>query len=242
MKTISLICLSILFFSFTRNSSLNEEYSKIIFNGKTLYISKYEVSNGNYYQFLDDIKYDGKLLTKARVYSQNWKDVEDFSIAFKDYYFGNEAYSNYPVVNISHEAAALYCTWLSKKMSEELNTTVIARLPTKEEWIYAAKATNTNALYTWTDNQISEKIAKEYANFTEEEKQNIITAPVDAYKANAIGLHNCSGNVAEMIQTEGIALGGDWSSTLSELAIDNSEKTYTSANPYTGFRVILEIK
>ena len=241
MKSIQFICLSLLFFSFTEKNSLKREFSEIEMNGKTLYIAKYEVSNGLYYKFLNDIKHDGKTLTKARVYSENWNNVLENPQPYIDTYFGEEDYFNYPVVNISHEGARLYCAWLSEKLSLQLNKNVIARLPTQEEWMFAAQAGQSEAIYGWDGTELEDKTGY-LGNFkTNDSTDKSITAPITAYNANQLGLYNCSGNVAEMIQTKNISMGGSWATLEEDITLSQSAQDYSKANPQTGFRVILEI-
>lgn len=244
MKNLFLLFIATIFlFAFTESVNLKKDYSVFEINGKTLYIAKYEVSNGEYYSFLNDIKHDGKKLTIARVYSNNWLTELENGAPFEAHYFGNESYFNYPVVNINKEGAELYCNWLSEKLSTELGKKIIARLPTQEEWLYAAKGGDEHALYGWKGNQLSNKEGNLFANYKKDDSEsNAITAPVDAFKANQLGLYNCSGNVAEMIQTENISMGGSWATLQEDIALSKSAKDYNKANPFTGFRIVLEIE
>ncbi len=112
-----------------------------------------------------------------------------------------------PVVRISWREAAGYADWLSGK------TGLRFRLPTEAEWEYAARAGETTSRY-WRDDP---KQACNYANIYDEtarrvksfswanypcEDGQVVAAPVGRYAANAFGLFDMLGNVAEWTCSE----------------------------------------
>jgi len=112
-----------------------------------------------------------------------------------------------PVVRVSWQEAVAYADWLSKK------TDLRYRLPTEAEWEYAARAGQTNSRY-WGDDpnqacryaNIYDETARKakpfnWANYPCEDKQ-AAAAPVGQYAANAFGLYDMLGNVAEWTCSE----------------------------------------
>ena len=112
-----------------------------------------------------------------------------------------------PVVRASWQEAVAYANWLSGK------TGLRFRLPTEAEWEYAARAGKTISR-TWGDesNQacryanIYDETARKtkplnWANYPCEDGQ-VAAAPVGQYAANAFGLYDMLGNVAEWTCSE----------------------------------------
>ena len=70
------------------------------------------------------------------------------------------------------------------------------------------------------------------------------TAPVNSYWENGYGLYNMAGNVAEMVQEEGVTCGGSWRDP--GYYLQNHVRQYyegeNSASSKRGFRVIMVVK
>jgi len=179
---------------------------------------------------------------------------------FDVHYSSHEAYSNYPVVNISFEAAKLYCKWLTDNDESKKYT---YRLPTKMEWIYAAKGGLALNPYSWGTGFLRDKknqprcnyksIGDEFIHTDNDENYSVIleyspdhnsteiTTPIESYSRNDYGLYNMCGNVAEMIEKEGVAMGGSWNSTGYDVRVV-SEYEYETPTPFVGFRPVRVLK
>ncbi|UTW62782.1 SUMF1/EgtB/PvdO family nonheme iron enzyme [bacterium SCSIO 12741] len=142
-------------------------------------------------------------------------------------YFSHEAYDNYPINNISREGAELYCEWLNEEIQKRYQIeTHPVRLPTQEEWIYAASAGGAQFPYPWGGPYCRNAKGCYLANFkpgpdTSAEcvgaqtldgiytdslevdsysaDGGFFTVPVQSYAPNQFGLYCMSGNVAEMV-------------------------------------------
>ena len=72
--------------------------------------------------------------------------------------------------------------------------------------------------------------------------QYLVTAPVNAFIATGAGLHNLSGNVAEMMAEKGRTKGGSWGGSGYYLRIDaEDEFEGFTTSPYVGFRYVMEV-
>lgn len=238
---------------------------------ENLYASKYEVSNDFYRYFEKEIRKSKKTedLNFVIPDTNNWKSKLAYNEPYVQYYYRHPAYNNYPMVNISHEAAVLFCKWLT----EQYNTNpkrkfkkVIFRLPTLKEWEYAAKGGIDESPYPWgvslfengnyqcnfrrigAENIIFDSISNSYKVV---QLENIgiagslndnadITAPVNAYFQNGYGLYNMSGNVKEMIDVKGVAKGGGWRSPGGDVMI-KSVSYYKNSETDLGFRYFMEV-
>ena len=133
------------------------------------HINKYEVSNAQYLEFIRDIKLrDTVLYRKMQPDTSVWR-VKDMSLeVMSDYYFRHPAYANYPVVGIRHDQALAYCEWLSDKYNREPKRKfkrVHFRLPTANEWTFAAMGGDSEAVFPWKGKGLQTIDGKWMANF-----------------------------------------------------------------------------
>ena len=117
------------------------------------FISKYEVTNEQYNAFLQDLRYTKETdkLKIASIDSNQWVKEYRYCEPFKVHYHSHPAYNKYPVVNISYDAAVLYCEWLTEKINREYEGDYIfqCRLPQRKEWMRAAIGNESPKPYTW---------------------------------------------------------------------------------------------
>lgn len=251
LSKLALLIVIILSFAF---SSINKSPNRFLKNegfeliqsaGSTdYYISATEITNKQYLLFLNDLKAanNTKDLAIAMVDSLQWQNEFSYNAPYTNYYFRHIAYENYPVVNISYDAAILYCNWLQLKYQKS-GYDVIVRLPTEAEWINAAKGGNANNIYGWDGNDLTDKKGNYLCNFAVQDSTNDILTPVKSFKPNKLGLYNMSGNVAEMLSIKGAHKGGSWNNAIELLKIDAVDP-YTGISsplPTIGFRPLIEL-
>ena len=94
---------------------------------------------------------------------------------------------NRPVINVNWNEAVAYAKWLSEKTGKHF------RLPTEQEWEYAARA-GTTTDYPW-GNSIGSNNAN--CDGCGSQWDNKKTAPVGSFRANQFGLYDMHGNVEE---------------------------------------------
>jgi hypothetical protein len=256
--------------------------SKIITNPKqimegfvkindTTFALKTEVSNEMYELFLTDLLRQKRFddLAIARNPAIDWrkllpseiKDLSDEEV----YKNGNPTDAQAPVVNLSHDAAKLYCSWLTDTYNEldhrkkEFNK-VAVRLPTEAEWETLALAGKATSAYAWGGPYLRNAKGCFLANLDMSEVDDkksslescescneynldgaIFPAHVGSYLPNDFGMYNMTGNVAEMVAEKGISKGGSWN-TKGGIATINNKETFILPNAETGFRVIMIIK
>ncbi|MBK8921168.1 MAG: SUMF1/EgtB/PvdO family nonheme iron enzyme [Saprospirales bacterium] len=246
--------------------------------GKTVsvqgfYMQAWEVSNLEYNEFLFDLKREGRTeeYEKARVRPEGWATAAVYAGAMAEKYHQHPAFENYPAVNITREAALLYCQWLTKKLlvfNPEARFGV--RLPSEVEWAYAAQAGHAGFPYPHGYSLQDAKgqflynfrhIGDESIHSNPETGQievrpsalvpagpaapvGLGPAPSKSNAPNDFGLYNMSGNVAEMITGEPLRTkGGCFNSTGYDIRIDAPD-TFAGeagASPYVGFRPVVTV-
>jgi len=121
---------------------------------QNLLASKYETTNKEYQVFLKDVQATLTTieLEKIKVQVENWNEKENTANEpIAQNYYQHAAYADYPLVNVSHEGAKAYCTWLTEKYHKRPKRKykkVKFRLPTAKEWMIAAKG-GQNGLFPW---------------------------------------------------------------------------------------------
>jgi formylglycine-generating enzyme required for sulfatase activity len=146
------------------NQCSNDERPQHTVTLDAYYIDQYEVTNARYQGCVD---------------SEACSPPNDVSPFTQELYYGNAAYADYPVVNVTWYQAEAFCTWAGK------------RLPTEAEWEKAARGTD-GRTFPWRE-QASDSTLLNYKG--NEDKPT----PVGSYPAGAspYGVLDMAGNVGE---------------------------------------------
>jgi formylglycine-generating enzyme required for sulfatase activity len=114
-----------------------------------------------------------------------------------------DAKANYPTVNVSWRDAVAYADWLSRK------TGIQFRLPTDEEWAYAAGSRFHDE--GWPDFETDDPAQRWLARYEAESERSVPKAlqPIGSFGVNENGLLDVAGNVWEWTSTcfRRVALG-----------------------------------
>lgn len=136
--------------------------------------------------------------------------------------------SQLPVSNIRFTQAKAYLKWLSRQSGQKY------RLPTKNEWVYAATSrarsldANRNCKVNTRGIQKGDQLVK-----------------ASIGKQNSWGLVNYVGNVQEWVYDQGrklIASGGSFNQSMEDCDISTTNQHDGSADRATGFRVLRELR
>lgn len=139
------------------------------------YISKYEITNAQYVDFLNEV---------GRRNAKEYIEINSRASRIKerDGRFSVEAgFENYPVTTLSWIGANAYCEWIG------------GRLPTEAEWEYAARGGRKSMDYRYSGSNDHKD-----AGWSERNARHGIQ-PVGQKVPNELGLYDMSGNLWEWV-------------------------------------------
>jgi formylglycine-generating enzyme len=233
----------------------------------SLYASAYETTNAAYRAFMQHLLSTGRidLYRQYEVDSAGWSNVDAYAGPLVKHYHRHPAYANYPVVNISFEAAHAYCQWLTAEYNHNPKrkfNKVQFVLPTEAEWMRAAEGGRSEAMFPWGNFYLRNSKGKFLCNFKHISDANvyvdslgrpvvaqpmkdvndraIYTATVKSFEPNDFGIYNFCGNVSEIVAERTFTKGGSWNSYGAYVQI-RAKENYKGPSPQVGFRVFMKV-
>lgn len=183
-----------------------------------------------------------------------------YEFDIEEQYLNISGHREYPIVGITYEQATAYCKWRSDRVNEYIHIQkgliesnkeqkyenvpeyVRYRLPNKIEFKELASYPYSNkVLKTMAKEESRSMNSDQKLKITGNALKSIPTNPVFAYWPNEKGLYNIHGNVAEMVQEKGIAMGGSWKDQ-KHIIMLGKESKYEKAELWLGFRCVCEQK
>jgi len=206
----------------------------------SFYIDKHELTLLKFQIFVKKTGYktESEILDSGRVYNPYAKMVK--GINWRHDIYGRsiplQKYSKLPVTRLTIKDAQAYADWVGK------------RIPTKEEWLYAAKGGDKSKhfKYPGSDN------AREIGWFDVNSRETLM--PVGLKAPNELNLYDIGGNVTEMVLDstgQGFyGLGGSFFTGKDFFELNSIHKGfYTSkeffhspALPFAGLRLVSNVK
>ena len=237
----------------------------------SIYMDRCEIRNLDYLEYLSWLLHKKPQDYNAALPDTTvWRSKNFYNEPYVQYYLRHLAYRDYPVVGVSYEQAIDFCKWRTERVKEFLSlipqkknqkniqylSNIEYRLPTKEEWEYAASCGEIDSKIK----KYNDLIAPEYGYdrliapnnlpkiWVKETNvlfggiySNDVTIPTFTQYPNKFALHNMIGNVAEMILEKGISKGGSFAHCLYECEISDS-LAYNKPEPWLGFRCVCVVK
>lgn len=194
---------------------------KHIVKYREFYISKNEITNGQFKQFIDETNYitTAEKYRNAKTFRVGLGEFEWIHDSTANWRFpfgvsegGIENKMNYPVTCISYIDILEFCKWAE------------VRLPTLDEWEIACRAGSETKYFFGNDSSLINEYANIWVNRTHKEiikeDQFLFHSPVGTFKPNAWGLYDMYGNNFEFCSTKfsqikdkdklACARGGSW--------------------------------
>jgi formylglycine-generating enzyme required for sulfatase activity len=97
-----------------------------------------------------------------------WMSKFNFNEPYAEVYFLNPRYNYFPVVGITYDQATFYCKWLTEEYKKEKNRkykNVEFKLPTKAQWVIAARGKEALEVFPWPGNSLQHSSGQWMANF-----------------------------------------------------------------------------
>ena len=124
---------------FAQNVKVKDIEKSLVKISDNVYMSKYDVSNEMYMQFISDLKNSHKKNLYAACYPDTlkWRNKYAYFEPYVELYHAHPSYFQYPVVNIDNKSAEEFCKWLTEKYNDTKKhkyENIEFRLPTEAEW------------------------------------------------------------------------------------------------------------
>ncbi|MEJ6750834.1 MAG: SUMF1/EgtB/PvdO family nonheme iron enzyme [Bacteroidia bacterium] len=229
------------------------------------FISSTEVTNIQWKEFLMYLKQEGRMEEyNANVLNTTvWRQRLAYNEPFVNYYYQHQTYSEYPAVGMTLKQAIAYADWLTEIFAmRDQGVKVTFSVPTKKQWIRAARG-GAATQYPWDGPYLRNSKGSFLSNHKAVGSENIhlerstnnlvvvssgnkgventITAPGESYYPNQFGIYNMSGNVAELVSDDTVAMGGSWNDTGYDVRVE-SEQPASEPKSTIGFRVVAVIE
>ncbi|MFT4876256.1 MAG: sulfatase activating formylglycine-generating enzyme [Bacteroidia bacterium] len=229
------------------------------------YIASTEITNNNWKEFLYYLKQEGRMEEyNANVLDTTvWRTTLRYNEPYVDYYYQHPAYKEYPAVGMTLKQAIAYADWLTEIFAmRDQGVKVTFSVPTKKQWIRAARGGLTRG-YPWEGLYIRNSKGAYLSNHKAVGSENVhldrstnnlvvvssgtkgaentIIAPAESYYPNQFGIYNMSGNVAELVSDDTVAMGGSWNDTGYDVRVE-SEQPASEPKSTIGFRVVAVIE
>lgn len=192
----------------------------------SLFIHQHEITNLDYHEFLYWIRrYHYEAYYASLPDTLVWRKITNVPDSFAWYYLRHSTFQDYPLVGVSMAQANAYCDWLTVRVNEMLYlrytkngrklmrnhiwdpvergvlipSTLRYRLPTREEWEYAAQSGLKYENYPIGYDSMYRKNGAIVDNLY---SHGIISfgvpMPVQSYWKNNYNLYHMLGNVSEL--------------------------------------------
>ncbi len=166
-----------------QNDCYDNEYPVKQVTVSDFYIGKYHITNALFVLFLNDIgvepsgNYKGVFL-----FNNKWSET----INYRGVFYVEPGYSQHPVNFVTYNGVQEFCKWLSLKTNKKF------RLPTEEEWEYAARGGVCSKGYTYPGSNNRDEVAWYSGNSRDE------IHAVGTKKPNELGIYDMVGNVSDI--------------------------------------------
>ena len=149
----------------------------------------------------------------------------------------------HPAVNVSWREASGYAEWLTRETGKHY------RLPHEREWAYVATRWASEAVPCQQGNIADRSLGQVFRQWQVSDCDDgfVRSAPVGSFQANALGVHDLLGNVAEWVNDCGpsgcgshVARGSAWDSAGDEL-LPSFRESYDRPSDTRGFRVVRDL-
>lgn len=239
----------------TENGHSADEREREISIPQAFHMSAHEVTVGQFRKFIQETGHKTSAETSDGGYGYN-SATRQFEGPARNYTWENPGWrqsERHAVVNVSWTDAVEFCKWLSRKEK------AVYELPTEAEWEYACRAgakfrfsagadvknlaSAANVAEQSLRTAIDFEVYKESFIFMPWSDGQAFAGPVGQFDANAFGLHDMHGNVAEWcVDSSGDSRslrGGSWCNNAIDCrAAKRDSENRSMATMTVGFRVV----